>query len=512
MFISQSRSFGRYSGEAKVWLYTLGSLVPLSWLMVHGFLSLLSFLMVCTALIILTVGNKSIAICVTLAYLFLLGDIRRIIGTFIGFPKLDPLLLVGPVITLIFAIPLLMRLRLKDGVSKVMFALLVVMLLQVVNPRQGPIIVGISGAMFYVIPILWFWIGRRYGTEKVLFAVIYRVVIPLAVTAGILGLCQTYVGFLPWEAVWIAAVKDHYHALNLGGGYIRAFGFSVNSVEYAGLELVGATSVLAAFFSGRRFYAFFFPILAAALFLASSRTSIVKLIFSVAVAWALSSKGGKGWAVRLPAAIAVLFGILAFSLSRVSSSSPATPGTAAGFSAEHQVQGLAHPLDSKKSTAGLHVTYFLGGFKQGFTSPVGFGLGAITLGGGKFGDSGSGDDDSAVPSEIDISDSFVSLGLIGGLLYVSAIFLIIRRAISFGQSAPKSLGLPAIAILASMGGAWIALGQYGMGPLLWFIIGCLVRDTDQTSPKAVTIAGRATKVHPHPDRYTGRTPARGTTS
>ncbi|WP_158822537.1 hypothetical protein, partial [Granulicella sp. S156] len=349
--------------DAVAWIVTLGALVPLTWLLIHGFFSLLAFLIVTCALIILVQFDKRMAIAVLLAYLFLLGDIRRIIGMFIGFPKIDPLLLVGPIITILLALPILLRLRLRDPISKVMVGLMAVMVLEIVNPHQGPIVVGLAGAMFYLLPILWFWIGRHFGTDKMLYIVIYWVTIPLAVVGGVLGLCQTYIGFLPWESVWIAAVSAHYHALNLGGGFIRCFGFSVNSVEYAGLQLVGATCVLAAFFAGKRVYALLFPLLAFTLFLASSRTAIVKLLFSVAVAWALSSKGGKGWAVRLPIAIAVIFGVLALSLSRVSSSSGSEKeaGTAAGFSANHQVEGLAHPLDKKKSTAGLHVFYFLGG-------------------------------------------------------------------------------------------------------------------------------------------------------
>ena len=477
------KSFRDLPPDAWAWIVTLSALVPLTWLLLHGFFSLLAFLIVTSALIILVQFDKRTAIAVLLVYLFLLGDIRRIIGMFIGFPKIDPLLLVGPIVTILLAVPILMRLRLRDPISKVMVGLMAVMLLEIVNPHQGSIVVGLAGAMFYLLPILWFWIGRHYGTDKMLYIVIYWVTIPLAVVAGVLGLCQTYIGFLPWESAWIAAVAGHYHALNLGGGFIRAFGFSVNSVEYAGLELVGCTIVLAAFFAGKRAYGLLFPLLAFTLFLASSRTAIVKLLFSVSVAWALSSKGGKGWAVRLPIAIAVIFGVLVLALSRVSSSGIQGTGTAAGLSANHQIQGLSHPLDEKKSTAGLHVFYFLGGFKDAFSYPIGYGLGAATMG-TKLGDEGSPGSSS---TEVDISDAFVTMGLPGGLLYLFTIFLVIKSAIRFGQTAPKYLGLPTIAILAAMGGAWIALGQYGMGPLLWFFIGAVARSTDKGWERAKEI-------------------------
>jgi hypothetical protein len=474
------------SKAAVAWLSTLVALVPLCWLLYHGQFNALTFVMFLLPLVAAVQIDKPWAICIILTYLFLLGDIRRIVGITIGFPKFDLLLVVGPVVTILVALPLLMRLRLRDAISKAMVAFMAVMLLEIVNPKQGGLAVGIAGSMFYLLPILWFWIGRTYATPELLERVIYRVVVPLSVLASLLGLWQTYVGFLPWESAWISAVASHYHALGLGGGFIRAIGFSVNSVEYSNLQLIGCTCVLAAFFAGKRAYGLLFPLLAFTLFLASSRTSIVKLLFAVAAAWAISSRGGKGWAVRLPIALATLFGVLAFALSQVGGGGSANPGSAAGFSAQHQVQGLAHPLDSKKSTAGLHAMYFWGGIKEGITYPVGYGLGSIT-GGQRLGDS---DDtsDRVGNTEVDLSDTFVTMGLLGGFLYLYIILLIVRRTIYFGRNAPKAVGLPTLAVLAAMVGSWIALGQYAMGPLIWFMIGGLVRFSDPvhvTAAKAV---------------------------
>ncbi len=53
--------------------------------------------------------------------------------------------------------------------------------------------------------------------------------------------------------------------------------------------------------------------------------------------------------------------------------------------------------------------------------------------------------------------------------------MVLIRLIRFARTAPKSLGLPTIAILAALIGAWIALGQYAISPLVWFLIGILSR-------------------------------------
>jgi hypothetical protein len=460
---------------ARAWIVTLVCLIPSLWLFWHQELNILVSLVILLLLLVVSNMSPKLGICITIAFLFLLGDIRRIVGSLLGFPTLDTLLLVGPIVSVALGIPLLIRLRLTDGISKAVFALMVMMTLEIFNPHQGSVVVGLSGAMFYLVPMFWFWIGRRYGTDSVLFILLYRVLFPLGVLAAILGLCQTYIGFLPWESAWIAAVSSHYHALNLGGGFIRPFGFSVNGVEYADLLLLSCSFTLATFFAGRRVYAIFFPVLAAALFLASSRTAIIKLLFSVAASWALSSKGGRGWAVRLPFAFAAGIGALAFVLSQVGVANNGHQTSAAQASTQHQLSGLSHPLDSRYSTAGAHSQLLLQGVLQGFRNPLGSGIGSTTLGSGKFGGGGDDDDTDLHSSEVDISDSFIAMGCIGGIIYLATILLVLKRAIVFGRSAPKYLALPALSLLAAMGGAWIALGQYGIAPLVWFVIGALSR-------------------------------------
>lgn len=460
------------------WVVPVLALLPAMWLLWREEFSPLSAVLAATPLLVFAFTDTRFAIYATFLFLFLLGDIRRIVGLYIGFPTQDPLLLVGPAVTLLLSLPILYRLRLTDPISKAVFAVTVLMTLEIFNPRQGSLTVGLTGAFFQLIPLLWFWIGRRYGTDQVIFTLLFRLVLPLAVLATALGFWQIYIGFLPWQAEWVKMASAHYHSLSIAG-FTRAFGFSVNGIEYVNLLLIGSTSVLGAFFAGRRVYVLLFPFLGAGLFLASSRQPILKLLIAVALAWSLRGKS-RTWAARLPIAIGIGVGLLALVLTRAGGGSEDSgqpkATSAAQASTQHQVQGLAHPL-GKGSTAQGHIHYFLGGIRQGFVYPIGSGLGVVRGGVADKEDTGAAELNT---TEYDISDSFITMGAVGGLLYVAIVFLVIRKAISFNRSAPAYVALPVVGIVVAMIGSWTALGQYGVAPFMWFIIGSMTRPRTQS--------------------------------
>src|SRR5580698_2747884 len=131
----------------------LACLAPCLWLLIQGQFTLLSFLLLLAALITASVVSKPASICITLTYLFLLGDIRRFVSMFFGFPTLHPLLLVGPVISLLLALPLLIRIRLEESLWKATLAMMVSMLLAIVIASQGSIVLGLASVMFDHVPV-----------------------------------------------------------------------------------------------------------------------------------------------------------------------------------------------------------------------------------------------------------------------------------------------------------------------------------------------------------------------
>ena len=450
-----------------IWVIGLVLLIPVLYLLVHNGYSLLLGLMAVGAIVTVWQVNRNLGLGVMFGFLLLLGDIRRIMDIVTGPRGLDPLLLAIPIFTVYLALPLLMRLTLPDTISKAMFAWLVIMILGIFNPRQGPIAVGISGALYWIIPTLWFWIGSKYGSPRLMFLILYRVFVPLGLLDAILGLFQTYFGYLPWEAAWAAQFPGQYI---LKSGQLRPFGFSTSGVEYQLVLLIATVLVIAAVFAGRRSYGLLLPILVPAVFLSSSRGLIVRTVFAAAMLWAVRGKRGRNWLPRLAFALSLGIGLMMYSALTAAPEQSLTTlskkGSSAQLASAHVTQGLAHPLDSKYSTGGIHAAMVWVGIVRGFTYPIGTGVGAVTLGAGKFG----GDAAISGSTEVDISDAFVTMGFVGGLLYIFIIYSGFGQALRYVREGPPLLSLAVMGLLTAMLGAWVP-PAYAMGPLIWLSIG-----------------------------------------
>ena len=163
-----------------MWCGGLALLLVLLVLLVRGQMDLLCAVLATGGLLLLSLIDKPRAILYTLVYLIFLGEIRRIVTVSFGPSKLDLLLLVAPLLSFYFSLPLLLDLRLRDLLSKAFFVLLVTMVLEIFNPQQGGLVVGVSGALFYIVPVLWFWIGRQYASPSILEWLLYRILLPLS--------------------------------------------------------------------------------------------------------------------------------------------------------------------------------------------------------------------------------------------------------------------------------------------------------------------------------------------
>jgi hypothetical protein len=464
-------------------------LVGLWLLLITSQIHLACALVFALPLLLLAVYDKESALMWTVVYLMLLGDIRRVVADIATPAAFDPLLLVVPVVTAVLVVPSLLSLKLKEPLSKAVLALLVVMCAEVVNPKQGDLSIGLSGVFFYIVPVLWFWIGRSLGSTALLHQIIYRVILPLGLAAGVLGLCQNFIGFLPYQQTWITAVGKVYTSLYVGSS-VRAFGFSVSAAEYATLLEISIALAVAAYMASSRKWIGAVPIFATALILSGGRGLTIKLVVVLSALWVV--RRGKKLNAATLAGMAVLGVLSVASLSFLASQFTSTAeagrhgGSAAQDALAHQLGGLAHPFDQKYSSAGLHSNMVLTGFTEGVMSPLGHGLGSTTFAARKF-----GSDSEQGSSELDFSDMFISLGVVGGVLYIAVAAFGIRAGLRYVGETPLRIGLPVLAILIATLGGWLIEGQYSTCTIVFFVLGSLVHQENRSWARNSLLVGIA---------------------
>ena len=421
------------------------------------------------------------AIVLTFVFLAVLGDFRRVLIPLAGWSSQDPLVLVGPAIAvLLFGFIVVgRRLRLDTPLSRWILALMLLMLLQIFNPEQSSLKVGVVGSLYYLVPLLWFWIGRSYATPNFVASLLYKMVVPVAVLAALLGLYQAFYGLLPFEQAWVERVG--YAALSVFGE-TRPFSFFTSAAEYVHWLAIAIVVLWAGWLRGARtslrIGLVLFSLLGLALFIGSSRAVVIMVLLTLVVLWALQARTTIGWLPRLVLALALVVVGLGWGLSQI----PEDEGTGRTEAfVQHQTEGLLNPLDPNKSTARTHVDMLLGGFTNGITEPLGQGLGATSAGMAK--GSGSGDPSGGNPgsskgddvggTEVDLSNMFVSLGVAGGIIYTVVIALILVTAIRYWRSSYTLVALAILGVLIVELGQWLNGGHYALSALCWFLIGAL---------------------------------------
>jgi hypothetical protein len=406
--------------------------------------------------------QTEVAIVYALVYVSIQGDVRRMCAVAGETGGSDPLLLVAP--AMVF---LLLLKGMADGivkndtrVSKLIVVLMLIMGLEVFNPLQGGIMVGATGILFYMVPLGWYWVGKSFSNAAMTRLIVFSVLVPVAVAAAALGLYQTFVGLLPYEARWasIKIVQEKTYSALMVGSQIRAFGFSCSSAEYCTLMSIGAVVLIATLLTlrPRRATIFVLPLLIA-IFLASARGPIVSLMLATAAMFGATGRNVYTGLLRL--LVIPLLGVPLL-LSGLVHLKDVEMSERVQVLVDHQKEGFLH---MGESTASGHVETAFGGVKLGFSNPLGHGLGATTVA-SKAAGVGS--------TEMDISDMFVDLG-VGALVYVVLIFVALMRVFTHFRTVRTFTSLAILGILMASLAQWINGGMYSICAFICFLLGCV---------------------------------------
>lgn len=381
----------------------------------------------------------------------------------------DPLILVGAVVWVILLLIAIRSggFRGRSRLTNSILALWGLLALSALNPAQGGLTVGLSGALLVVVPMSAFVVGRTLVDDRT-FNRLLRLAAWLGLATAVYGLAQTFIGFPPWDAAWID--DGGYAALNVGS-VTRAFSSFSAASEYAGFLGLAVVSWVATARGARRW-----PLTAAALLLLatslwfeSSRGIIVLTV--IAVGAMVSARLG------VPLWRAVLIGVFCLAALPIVFSwlTPAQfSGDAAGQLAQHQVEGLTDPL-GEGSTLPLHMAMVRDGITSAFENPLGTGVGSFTIAGEKYGGvaGGSEGDPGRVP---------FAAGLPGLVAYFAVVVLAVRRSYRLAVERRDPLALAALGIVLITALQWLNGGHYALMFWPWLVLGWV--DTNvQLRPK-----------------------------
>lgn len=405
-------------------------------------------------------------------WLTALGLVRRLFSIeFASAGPADPLLLIYPLALLVLLVAAADRGAFRDRtpLGTAVLALVAIVALGAVNPLQGSLFAGLSSLVFFV-HLLAFWVGRGLCDDRTLKRTLFVFAIA-AIPAALYGMYQISVGFPVWDQHWIDTLG--YTALQVGSA-VRPFSSFSSASEYATYLSVAIVAWLGL---GRRYLRLpglaVVALLTVSVVYQSSRGSVVQLLGTLAVLAAARR--------RLPLGVALACAVAALSLlpTAIRSFAPQTTGTDAKSQLiAHQVEGLSNPFDAQASTAGAHISLIAEGIGEGFQSPLGHGLSAVTIAGSKFGGT------VVAGTEADPSNAAVALGLPGLIAYVFVFLLGYTKAYRLASRTRDPLAMLALGICTVMFPQWLNGGQYAVALLPWLLLGWVDRRTADLDAEA----------------------------
>ncbi|OWY61524.1 hypothetical protein B7486_63340, partial [cyanobacterium TDX16] len=223
-----------------------------------------------------------------LVWLTFLGLARRLLSSGVGTVTNDPLLLLAPavLIGLLAAAAQGGRLKVSSAPAVAVLVLCGLAVLSVLNPLAGAGAAALAGLLFFLVPLLWTWVGWAY-LDAELVRTILRVVALLSLVAAGYALLQVHLGFWSFDQEWVDS--SGYAALHLSKDTVRPFAMFASAQE---LGIYLSAGVVVWLFGPMwclprwaRLGAV--VLLGSALLASGSRGAIVLTVLAVLVAWAV---------------------------------------------------------------------------------------------------------------------------------------------------------------------------------------------------------------------------------
>ena len=407
-----------------------------------------------------------------LVFLPFMAHIRRYIYAFNPYVSQDPILLISDVMALfMFSYIFLFhrdyiakQFRHNEIVRYVSFFLLVCTV-QILNPLQGSLFIGFSGLKYFIVPLLWFYFGLFISKERI-NTIAYTIII-IGVIVSLYGMRQAFVGFTSWEEYWIRL--GGYGSLNVGG-WMRPVSTLASGQEYVTFVMIAAFIAAVYLMKGYIYLIPFIGLFIWSLILGASRGAIFGLALGAFAYIILGLKNVK----TIIFSMITVFIITGFVLNRIEyipTGSPFHMGRTEAFT-RHMVSGLADPF-AKSSTSWYKIRDLRYATIEMLKNPMGYGLGAGTLGVMKFGG-------TYKQPESGMGCIMIATGVLGFGLFCAVIYFILRKAFSLYTRKNSFFARWIFAFTLLILTSIIDIRLYSIGPLVWLLWGMFagVKSTD----------------------------------
>lgn len=408
------------------------------------------------------------------------GLLRRAQFLFVEYTTTDPIHLLTPVVTLL-ALAILLWLRrsqlfLQPPLAKQVTLLAGIFILQVCNPFQGALFVGLSGAMFILLPVAWFYFGQAIRPD--FMATTMRLIVVMGLICSLHGIYQLTQGYPDFENYWIQHT-DHYESIAVGK-VTRALA-TFNSAEewgryvqfgalIAGGFALGATSLVR-----RAGWAIAGASLSGVLLITGQRTAIFGLLLGVGVMVLLGAATRRGVFGRMGLMLVIMLIIVGVAKPPAADEMwSKSDDQKVETMLSHTARGTLDPAKEESLQERFRIWERLI-FTVIPANPLGTGLGAGTVAAARY----ANPEETLYPI-----DSFVAVLVVGCSLPAALLFLwILARATLlsvrvFKRAPPESPEAVVRRIAAAMMPMLILNSFFGLtfsiysaAPIAWLLIG-----------------------------------------
>jgi hypothetical protein len=408
------------------------------------------------------------------------GFLRRAQFIFVEYTTTDPIHLVTPLLTVLAFTILLWKKREQIFVTKPLglpiSILAACFFIQIFNPFQGGVFVGLSGAFFILLPVSWFFFGR--AMKPAFLTTALRLIVVMGLICSLHGAYQLIFGFPSFEQYWVNHT-DHYESIAVG--HIQRSLATFNSAEEWGRYVQFGALISFGFAFGakqiitRLGWIMCLAGLGTVLIITGQRTAIFGLVIGVTVFILL---GAENWVVVIRRCLLMALPVVVLSLVAKPPSAnemwEKDKDDKFGTMLSHTTRGTLQPtkegsLDERFRIWGILMTKIVP------ARPLGTGISAGTVASARYAD---------VTSELYPIDSFIAVLLVGCSLPVALLFVgILVRIQWIGVRVYKSgaagtheaivrriaAAIISMLILNSFFGLTFLI--YSAAPIAWMVIG-----------------------------------------